>query len=318
MATHWDQEIEQLEHIVEKCLDLCHATWNGTRCTLPANHESTQPHKFPIEFRRAPDVPTGEAARTTLMGRSDLRIAYRNHLGVAVDAPKTFDAAVVAPRLILESIENCSYGTNNPEFERALQILETPMKRRTQNSIVAATPRAVRVLRMIEKPKEGEFPAYAHIYIDLLPNDGLILGHLEDNLKATKKLIAAIPHSRLLHRYAEGKWTIKQILGHLIDDERIYVYRALRFARNDSTELPGFDQDRYARYSEADQRDIEGLLDEFTLVRQSTVAFFNTLDDAALLRTGIADGHRVSVRALAYHIAGHELRHINMITERYL
>lgn len=186
------------------------------------------------------------------------------------------------------------------------------------NGIDTTKLRATRSPRLIEKPREEEYPPYAHIYIDLLPDDGLILRHLEDNLKTTRKFIGAIPKDRLLHRYAEGKWTIKEILGHVVDDERIYVYRALRFARNDSTALPGFDQERYAQYSEANSREPEDLLDEFTLVRQSTIAFFQSLDDAALMRTGIADGKRVSVRALAYHIAGHELRHMNIIRERYL
>lgn len=176
----------------------------------------------------------------------------------------------------------------------------------------------LRSLRAISKPREGEFPAYAHTYIDFLPDDGLVLHHLEDNLASTKKFIASIPPTRLLHRYAKGKWTIKEILGHIVDDERIYVYRALRFARNDSTELPGFDQDRYAQYSNANKREISDLLDEFASVRKSTIAFFDALDDAALVRSGIADGHRVTVRALAYHIAGHELRHTNVIRDRYL
>jgi hypothetical protein len=83
----------------------------------------------------------------------------------------------------------------------------------------------LRSLSVIEKPREGEYPAYAHIYIDLLPGDGLILKHLADNLKATEKFVVSIPKGRLLHRYAEGKWTIKEILGHIVDDERIYVYR---------------------------------------------------------------------------------------------
>jgi uncharacterized damage-inducible protein DinB len=186
------------------------------------------------------------------------------------------------------------------------------------NQAAASKREVPRSLRVIGKPEEGEYPAYAHIYIDLLPDDGLILKHLDDNLKSTKKFVASIPKARLQHRYAEGKWTIKEILGHLVDDERIYVYRALRFARNDSTELPGFEQDHYAQYSEANKRDIKDILDEFTLVRQSTIAFFNGLGDDALMRTGIADGKRASVRALAYHIAGHELRHINIIKERYL
>jgi len=171
---------------------------------------------------------------------------------------------------------------------------------------------------VIEKPREAEYPAYAHIYIDLLPDDGLILAHLQNSLRSTKKFVAAIPKARLLHRYAKGKWTIKEILGHIVDDERIYVYRALRFARGDSTELPGFEQDHYAQYSEANKREITDLLDEFALVRQSTIAFFKSLDDTALMRTGVANGNRVSVRALAYHIAGHELHHRNIIRERYL
>jgi uncharacterized damage-inducible protein DinB len=189
---------------------------------------------------------------------------------------------------------------------------------RTSNAANTAKPRVARSLRAIEKPGEGEFPAYAHIYIDLLPDDGLILEHLEENLTSTRKFIASVPEARLLHRYAERKWTIKEILGHIVDDERIYVYRALRFARNDSTELPEFDQDHYAQYSEANKRGVKDLLDEFTLLRQSTVALFNSLEEDALKRTGIADGHRVSVRALAFHIAGHELRHPNIIKERYL
>jgi uncharacterized damage-inducible protein DinB len=178
--------------------------------------------------------------------------------------------------------------------------------------------RILRFLRVIEMPREEEYPSHAHRYINLLPNDGLILKHLEANLKSTRKFIASIHNDLLLHRYAERKWTIKEIVAHIVDDERIYVYRALRFARNDSTELPGFNQEDFARYSEANQREIRDLLDEFTLVRQSTIAFFNSLGDTALMRTGVADGNRASVRALAYHIAGHELRHIKIIKELYL
>jgi uncharacterized damage-inducible protein DinB len=176
----------------------------------------------------------------------------------------------------------------------------------------------VRPCRVIEKPEAGEYPVYADRYISLVPNDGMILKHFATNLASTKKFILSIPKARLLYRYAEGKWTIKEILGHIVDDERIYVYRALRFARNDSTELPGFEQDDFARYSEANKRDVSDLLDEFTLVRRATIAFFQSLGDAALLRSGVADGKRASVRALAYHIAGHELRHMNIIKERYL
>jgi hypothetical protein len=156
------------------------------------------------------------------------------------------------------------------------------------------------------------------MYIGLLPDDGLVLKHLEENLKATENFILSLPEEKLTFRYDEGKWTIKEILAHLSDDERIYAYRALRFARNDKTELPGFEQDAYALYSGANARDIKDLLKEFATVRNATISLFEGLEREALLRVGVADGNVMSVRAAAYHIAGHEMRHINIIRERYL
>jgi uncharacterized damage-inducible protein DinB len=170
----------------------------------------------------------------------------------------------------------------------------------------------------IEKPGEGEYAPYAIRYIGLLPDDGLVLRHMEENLSATRELILSLPEEKLTHRYAEGKWTIKEILVHLSDDERIYAYRALRFARGDKTELPGFEQDDYAAHSGADGRGVEDILEEFATVRRATVSLFEGLDRGALLRVGVADGKVMSVRAAAYHIAGHELRHVNIIKERYL
>ncbi|MEK7726872.1 MAG: DinB family protein [candidate division KSB1 bacterium] len=121
-----------------------------------------------------------------------------------------------------------------------------------------------------------------------------------------------------MHRYAAGKWTIKETLVHISDDERIYAYRALRFARNDSTELPGFEQDDFARASNANARDLNDILDELATVRNATISLFNSFDEEALLRKGRADGKIMSVRAAAYHIAGHELHHMNIIKARYL
>jgi hypothetical protein len=96
-------------------------------------------------------------------------------------------------------------------------------------------------VRIIEKPKDGEFPLYAIMYIKLLPDDGLLLNHLKENFDKTKEFILSLPEEKLTYRYAKNKWTIKEILVHNIDDERIYAYRALCFARNDKTELPGFE-----------------------------------------------------------------------------
>jgi|ERR1044071_1043224 uncharacterized damage-inducible protein DinB len=173
-------------------------------------------------------------------------------------------------------------------------------------------------MKKIEKPAEGEYAPYAIMYIGLLPDDGLVLKHLRDNLKATTEFILSLPEEKLAHSYAEGKWTIKEVLAHVVDDERIYAYRALRFARNDRTELPGFEQDDYALHSGANGRDVQGILNEFAAVRRATIALFEGLDEEALMRAGVAGGNVMSVRAAAYHIAGHELRHVNIIKERYL
>jgi len=173
-------------------------------------------------------------------------------------------------------------------------------------------------VRHIEKPRAGEYPPYADIYIGLLPDDGLVLKHLADNLESTVKLIQDLPEEKLVYRYAKNKWTIKEILVHIIDDERIYVYRALRFARNDATELASFDQDDFATHSGANNRSILSILDEYAATRKATIAFFEGLEDQAFTRVGVANGNRVTVRALAYHIAGHEMRHVNIIKERYL
>jgi uncharacterized damage-inducible protein DinB len=170
----------------------------------------------------------------------------------------------------------------------------------------------------IDKPEEGEYAPYAIRYIGLLPDDGLVLRHMEENLKATREFILSLPEEKLTYRYAEGKWTVKEILVHVSDDERIYAYRALRFARGDKTELPGFEQDDYAAHSGANRRDIVDILEELADVRRATISLFKGLDREALVRVGVADGKVMSVRAAAYHIAGHELRHVNIIRERYL
>ena len=173
-------------------------------------------------------------------------------------------------------------------------------------------------MRTIPKPEPGEYAPYAIMYIGLLPDDGLILKHLDDNLRATSEFLRSLPEEKLTYRYAEGKWTIKEILSHHIDDERIYAYRALRFARNDQTELPGFEQDDYVPESGANDRSLEDLLEEFAVVRRSTIALFKSFEDRVLTRSGVASGNVMSVRAIAYHIAGHELHHMNIIKARYL
>ncbi|TGD59098.1 DinB family protein [Flavobacterium humi] len=175
-------------------------------------------------------------------------------------------------------------------------------------------------LRTIPKPKKGEYPPYSRIYMELLQDDGLVLQHMKDNFIKIKKFIYGLPEEMLYHRYAEGKWSIKEILVHIIDDERIFAYRALRYARFDKTELNGFEQDDYAFYSDADQRSLENIFEEYEAVRNATIAMFNGFPEEAFMRDGTSVGNinNRTVRALAYHIAGHELRHIKIIKERYL
>ena len=172
--------------------------------------------------------------------------------------------------------------------------------------------------RLIPKPQEGEYAPYTMIYIGLLPDDGRVLDHLQANLEKTAAFMRTFPAEKLTYRIAPGEWTIKEILVHIIDDERIYSYRALRFARNDKSELPGFEQDEYVPYSRANERDMDEILVEFRAVRAGTIALFNSLDDQALSRAGIGSGNVMSVRAAAYHIAGHELHHVQSIKENYL
>ena len=175
-------------------------------------------------------------------------------------------------------------------------------------------------MRKIPKPEKGEYPEYAEMYMKLLPDDGLILKHLADNFEQVKNLIYKLPQEKLLYKYAEDKWTIKEILVHIVDDERIYAYRSLCFARDEKQSLPGFEQDEYALMSKANERDLDNIFEEYEAVRRSTIALFNGLPEESLLRkgTGSSSYHAATVRALAYHIAGHEQQHINIIKKKYL
>jgi uncharacterized damage-inducible protein DinB len=173
-------------------------------------------------------------------------------------------------------------------------------------------------MKIIAAPDKNEYQVNEPLLGLLIPGDGLLLTHLNDNANNTNEFFSSLPADKLLYRYAENKWTVKEILLHMIDMERIYAYRILRFARNDQTILPGFNAAEYISFAEANTRNITDLLNEFEAVRYSTIALLNGLPDEAFLRKGIMNDHPVSVRALAYHIAGHEVHHENIIKERYL
>jgi len=170
---------------------------------------------------------------------------------------------------------------------------------------------------LIARPGTDEYAPYYGTYIGKVP-DGDLRALLSSQLTETLALIRSIPESRGGHRYAPDKWSIKEVLGHLADSERIFSYRALRIGRGDSTPLPGFEQDDYVPTGRFDDRTLRDLADELGVVRQATIHLFAHLDEAALERRGTASGKTVSVRALAYIIAGHELHHVGILKTRYL
>ncbi|MEN8222443.1 MAG: DinB family protein [Acidobacteriota bacterium] len=173
-------------------------------------------------------------------------------------------------------------------------------------------------MRIIKKPKEGEYPPYTITYINQVPNDGNLIDYLGKGKILINKFYSDQSEKMLMFRYEPEKWTMKDILAHIIDDERIFAYRALRFARGDKKELPGVDQDLYADNAFANARSTEDLLDEYNKVRDSSIALFKGFNEKMITRCGIADGHNVSVSALGYLIAGHEMHHLKIIKERYL
>lgn len=166
------------------------------------------------------------------------------------------------------------------------------------------------------RPASDEHAPYYGKYIALVP-DGEIVAQLAFQIRETIEMLAELPGSAGDYRYAAGKWSLKEVLGHMIDTERVFSFRALCFARGDQNPLPGFEQDDYVRNSGSGARSLRNLLEEFETVRETTVLLFQSLHAEAWSRRGIASGDEVSVRALAWMIAGHELHHRLGIRENY-
>ncbi|MDX1940547.1 MAG: DinB family protein [Saprospiraceae bacterium] len=167
------------------------------------------------------------------------------------------------------------------------------------------------------RPQTGEFAPYYQRYIDKAP-EGDVVQLLIDQKQQMLDFLKSLPVEKWDYRYAEGKWSIKEVLLHLIDSERIFTYRALGVARNDQTSFPGFDQDAYVPESNADGRSVDSLLAEYAAVREASIQLFANFNEEIYKRIGKANNTPISVRALAYISAGHELHHLNIIKERYL
>ena len=168
----------------------------------------------------------------------------------------------------------------------------------------------------ISRPAPEEFAAYYGRYISLVP-DSEILGLLRQQGEETLNMLKSRPESDGNLRYAPDKWTVKEIVGHLTDSERVFAYRALRIARADQTPMEGFEQDDWVRDGLFAQRSLADLMEEFRTVRAATLSLLQNLPREAWTRTGTANKNTVSVRALAYIIAGHELHHRRILQEKY-
>lgn len=168
-----------------------------------------------------------------------------------------------------------------------------------------------------DTPDASEYVPYYGRYIALVP-DGDIIAQLERQAEETARLIGGLSAEQAEHRYAPGKWSIKEVVGHVTDAERIFAYRALRFARGDSTPLPGFEENAYVPAGEFGDRSLADLASELRAVRGATLAMFRGLPEPAMTRAGVASDATASVRAIAWITAGHELHHMKLVRERYL
>ena len=169
---------------------------------------------------------------------------------------------------------------------------------------------------MIPRPAASEYPPFFATYVDKVP-EGDILQQLSNQIEDMRHCFGALTPEQAEYRYAPGKWSLKDILGHLADGERIFAYRALRFARSDRTNLPGFDQDTYVTSGEFQNRSVGSLLDEFILQRQANIILFSSMDEDTLARSGMADGKDITVQSILYIQVGHIIHHIQVVKVRY-
>ena len=173
------------------------------------------------------------------------------------------------------------------------------------------------VVTVIARPDPSEHDPYYLRYISLV-HDSDIVSALGRQASDTVSLLAGLSDAQANHRYAPEKWSVKEVVGHVADTERIMAYRALRIARADPTPIEGFEQDDYVRAAQFDHRPLASLLEDFASVRQATLRLFRSLEGEAWTRIGVANQKPISVRALAWIIAGHELHHRRILQEKYL
>ncbi len=169
----------------------------------------------------------------------------------------------------------------------------------------------------VDEISHDEYFEYYKQYVDLVA-DNPLLDALEKGFVETLNFFQALPAEKHLYKYEPGKWTPKDILLHLIDTERVFVYRALYFARHESSSIEGFDENTFGKYGGANDRSLTNLLDEYRSVREATLSLFRSFNSATLKRGGKAFGNQLTVGAIGFIISGHEIHHKKVIQERYL
>lgn len=167
------------------------------------------------------------------------------------------------------------------------------------------------------RPTPQEYAAFYAGYVDLVP-DGDVVDTLVRGRENTRKLLGGLSSEQAAHRYAPGKWSVKGVLGHIVDAERVFTYRALWFARGGADPLPGWDENAWARESDFDAQTLKDLMRNYEAVRDATLALVRSLPETTWSRTGTANKQPVSVRGLVWVTAGHELHHLKILRERYL
>lgn len=167
------------------------------------------------------------------------------------------------------------------------------------------------------RPQKGTYPDYYENYIPLVKQNS-VLQALNENEKELIAFFSSIKPSMENNAYELGKWTIKEVLNHIIDTERIFTYRALRFARMDEKQPLSFEQDEYVKNADLSQRNLQDLVNEFETVRRASLSLFNSFSNETLLRSGITAAGRATVLAIGFTICGHGIHHMNVISERYL
>ncbi len=167
------------------------------------------------------------------------------------------------------------------------------------------------------RPSLDEFAPFYAGYIERVPHNDIV-ATLESQIGETTALLRSLPESVGDHRYAPGKWSVREVIGHMADAERVFAYRALRFSRADETPVEGFDENSYVANSSFSRRSLNDLTGEFEHLRKASVHMFGSLDEAAMAKRGVANGLEITVRALAFILAGHETHHVEILRTRYL